>query len=94
VGGSQGGPGRQASSQSGSIQGPASSSSAGDSDDSNIALEAGKYISDSIYIGVEQGINQESTAVRVEVELFPRVTLEGRTSPSSSRVGAGWKMDY
>lgn len=58
------------------------------------ALEAGKYLSDSIYIGVEQGLTQEETAVRVEIELFPNVTLQGRSSTESSQAGIGWKMDY
>ena len=57
-------------------------------------LEAGKYINDSIYVGVEQGMTQEDTAVRVEIELFPNVSVQGSTSQESSQIGAGWKMDY
>ncbi len=57
-------------------------------------LEAGKYINDSIYVGVEQGAAQEDTAIRVEIELFPNVSVQGSTSPDSSKIGAGWKMDY
>ncbi len=57
-------------------------------------LEAGKYINESIYVGVEQGITQESTAVRVEIELLPNVTLQGKSSSTASEVGIGWKMDY
>lgn len=88
------GGGRRDSGQSGAddMLGPSSGSS---DDDANApTLEAGKYITDNIYIGVEQGITQDSSAVRIEVELFPRVTLEGRTSTESSRVGIGWKRDY
>ena len=58
------------------------------------ALEAGKYINDSIYVGVEQGATEDSTSVRVEVELFPSVTLQGKSSSEASEVGVGWKMDY
>lgn len=57
-------------------------------------LEAGKYITDSIYIGVEQGMTQESTGVRVEIELFPNTTLQGKSTANSSSAGIGWKMDY
>lgn len=57
-------------------------------------LEAGKYINDSIYVGVEQGMTQESTAVRIEVELYPSVTLQGKSTSESSEVGIGWKKDY
>ncbi|MBQ4133155.1 MAG: translocation/assembly module TamB domain-containing protein [Desulfovibrionaceae bacterium] len=63
-------------------------------DQGGATLEAGKYINDSIYVGVEKGITQESTAVRVEIELFPNVTMQGSTSTESSQVGLGWKKDY
>lgn len=58
------------------------------------SLEAGKYINDSIYIGVEQGATPDSTAVRVEVELFPSVNLQGQSSATATEVGIGWKKDY
>lgn len=58
------------------------------------SLEAGKYITDSIYIGVEQGLTQESTAVRIDVELYPSLHLEGRSSASTTEIGIGWKKDY
>ncbi|MDL2267115.1 translocation/assembly module TamB domain-containing protein [Desulfovibrio sp. OttesenSCG-928-G15] len=57
-------------------------------------LEAGKYVTDHIYIGVEQGLSTDSTAVRVDVELTPEMHLEGKSSAKSSEVGLGWKMDY
>ena len=57
-------------------------------------LEAGKYINDSIYIGVEQGASPESTAVRVEIELFPSVNLQGQSSATATEIGVGWKKDY
>ncbi|MDR3631784.1 MAG: translocation/assembly module TamB domain-containing protein [Desulfocapsaceae bacterium] len=57
-------------------------------------VEAGKYINDSFYMGIEQGATPESTGVRVEMELFPNVNIEGRTSPSSSQVGVGWRKNY
>ena len=57
-------------------------------------LEAGKYINDTIYVGVEQGTTPESTAVRVEIELYPSISLEGKSTSESSEVGIGWKKDY
>ncbi|MDL2272076.1 translocation/assembly module TamB [Desulfovibrio sp. OttesenSCG-928-I05] len=72
----------------------AGQSAAGGVGETGPALEAGKYLGDSIYIGVEQGLTQEETAVRVEIELFPNVTLQGRSSTESSQAGIGWKMDY
>lgn len=79
----------------GNVRGMSSQSQSGSSDDTSSAtLEAGQYINDSIYIGVEQGLTQEETAVRVEIEILPNMTLQGRTSTQSSQAGLGWKMDY
>lgn len=57
-------------------------------------IEVGKYISDNVYVGLEQGLDSGGTGVRVEVELRPNLSLEGRTSADSSQVGLGWKKDY
>ena len=76
------------------LTGPQASTGGGSPDDGLPSLEAGKYITDNIFIGVEQGATPESTGVRVEIELFPSVTVQGRTSSSSSQAGVGWKMDY
>ena len=72
------------------------SSSSGNGDDSAATptLEAGKYINDAIYIGVEQGATSDSTGVRVEIELRPNLSLQGKTTSNSSQVGLGWKKDY
>ncbi|MDL2285685.1 translocation/assembly module TamB domain-containing protein [Desulfovibrio sp. OttesenSCG-928-F07] len=70
-------------------------SSGGNVDDAAApTVEAGKYINDSIYIGVEQGAVEDSTRVRVEIELKPNLTLQGSSSTKSSDVGIGWKKDY
>jgi autotransporter translocation and assembly factor TamB len=68
----------------------------GDDDEGNGAtsIEAGRYIGDNIYVGVEQNLSDNTTGVRVEVELAPNITLQSRTSTSSSQVGLGWKRDY
>lgn len=93
IGGTSGPDQRTTSGQSGegNLTGGGSN---GESDAGAPALEAGKYINDSIYVGVEQGATEDSTSVRVEVELYPRVTLEGKSSSDTSEVGIGWKMDY
>ncbi|MDR2406058.1 MAG: translocation/assembly module TamB domain-containing protein [Deltaproteobacteria bacterium] len=57
-------------------------------------LEAGKYITDNIYVGVDQNLVNNTTGVRVEIELAPNVNLTSRSSDTSSRVGIGWKHDY
>ena len=66
-----------------------------DGQDLGTTLEAGKYVTDNVYVGLEQGMRPEAgTAVRVEVELSPHISVTGRTSQQSSGVGLNWKMDY
>ena len=60
----------------------------------DLNLEAGKYVLDNVYVGVIQGATDGSTGVRVEVELLPNLTIEGRSTSTSSEVGVGWKRDY
>lgn len=58
-------------------------------------LEAGKYVLDNVYVGVEQGTDPGAgTTVRVNIDLFPHVSVEGRTSNESSGMGINWKLDY
>jgi translocation and assembly module TamB len=77
-----------------SLTGPKSSASASDDQEATPTVEAGKYINDAIYVGVEQGTTPDSTGVRVEIELLPNLTLQGKSSTRSSTVGLGWKRDY
>lgn len=94
IGSSRGSDQRSTSGQSGEGNLGAPSADADNSGAGSPTLEAGKYINDSIYVGVEQGFEDDSTAVRVEVELFPSISLEGKSSATSSSVGLGWKMDF
>jgi hypothetical protein len=67
----------------------------GESEDSGgSTLEAGKYINDKVYVGVEQNLASNTTGVRVEVELSPKLNLVARSTPTSSRIALGWKHDY
>ena len=70
-------------------------SSAESDSESAPTLEAGKYLFDNVYVGIEQGTGaQADTAVRVDIDVLPNVSVTGRTSSQSSSVGANWKMDY
>lgn len=59
----------------------------------NLSIEAGKYITDNVYVGVEQNM-QDGTGVKVDIELTPRTSIQGSSTQTSSQVGVGWKMDY
>lgn len=59
------------------------------------AVKAGKYVTDSIYIEIEQGLGSESSTATVEIDLFPDIKAEVEFSQQSdSAVGIKWKHDY
>jgi translocation and assembly module TamB len=47
-------------------------------------LEAGRYVSPGVYVGVEQGASAASTRAKVEVDLTKRLKLEGTFGESGS----------
>jgi translocation and assembly module TamB len=91
-GGSAGHGERQVSDLSGSLASEMNPRAGERTADEAVAVEAGKYISDNIYMGVEH--DKDGPAVRLEVELSPSFSLEARSSSESSQVGLGWKKDY
>lgn len=61
----------------------------------NPTLSAGKYISDGVFVGVDQSLSGESRA-RVEVEVLPNITVETEVGNRGGGAGIGlnWRMDY
>ena len=58
-----------------------------------LVQEAGRNISENVYVGVEQGTSAASTVV--EVSITDNLKLRSTTSSEgSSRVGARWQWDY
>lgn len=76
--------------------GTSSSSAAGDGDEGagGTNIEMGKYINDMIYMGVQQGLQQDSTAFIIQLELSPRTSLELRTEDNNTWGGLNWKYNY
>lgn len=60
----------------------------------NIAVELGKYVLDSVYVGLEQGMTESSTGVVVTIEVSPSVNLEARSNGKGTEVGATWSWEY
>lgn len=76
--------------------GTSSSDNVGD-DESGAAgttLEAGKYITDKLYMGVQQGMKADSTAFIIQFELTPRTSLEVRSEQNNTWGGLNWKYNY
>ena len=67
----------------------------GGADGTEPTLDVGKYLTDDVYLGVEQGTKPGSTAATVEIELTPNITLETEVGlDASSEVGITWEWDY
>jgi translocation and assembly module TamB len=59
-------------------------------------VEAGRYVAPGVYLGVRQGTTGGQTGVGVQVELTPRLKLEGETAtgPAGDRLGLSYELEY
>ena len=59
------------------------------------AVEAGRYVSPGLYLGVRQGTGG-TTGVGVQYEVTPRLKLEGQTAtgPAGDRIGLSYELEY
>ncbi|UCH74167.1 MAG: translocation/assembly module TamB domain-containing protein [Rhodospirillales bacterium] len=70
---------------------PESTEGAGDAQTS---IEAGRYITEDVYFGIESGTAGEIGGT-VEIEIAPRVTIEGDVGQKQKEsIGIKWKRDY
>ena len=60
----------------------------------SMAVESGKYLTDSIYVGVEQGAGEGSTAGTVQLEITPKLKLELRSQGTNTQGNLNWKHNY
>ncbi|MCK8783357.1 translocation/assembly module TamB domain-containing protein [Roseomonas sp. NAR14] len=60
------------------------------------ALEAGRYIGQGVYVGVQQGADAGSTRVQVQVDLAPRLRLQAGAGAGAAgqRVGLSYEYEY
>ncbi len=60
------------------------------------SVEAGRYVAPGVYVGLRQGVQGGQTGVGVEVELTPRLRLEGQTAtgPAGDRIGLTYQFEY
>jgi len=58
-------------------------------------VEAGRYIAEGVYLGVEQSLDSEASHATIEIEVTPNITLESDIgADSKSRVGINMEWDY
>ena len=59
------------------------------------AVEAGRYLTDDVYVGVKQGTSAQQSAAGVEVELTPNITVESEvTGSGANKSGVRFQWDY
>ena len=64
-------------------------------DQKETALSAGKYLSEDVYIEVEQGISPETGKAALKWEVTPRVTVETEVGVNAEAgVGVHWRWEY
>ncbi|MEX2631154.1 MAG: translocation/assembly module TamB domain-containing protein [Tistlia sp.] len=67
----------------------------GDAGDEVGSLRIGKYVSEDVFIGAEQGTGAGSSTAIVEWELTPNITVESEVGADSrSNASVKWKWDY
>jgi len=65
------------------------------SDSGAPAVEAGRYLTDDVYVGVKQGTSAQQSAAGVEVELTPNITVESEvTGSGANKSGVRFRWDY
>lgn len=61
----------------------------------DISVDAGRYINDRVYLGVEQGLAEDSTGAKVEIKLTDTLSAESSVNATSgANVGLTFEMDY
>jgi translocation and assembly module TamB len=68
---------------------------AGGSSTSGTSVSGGKYLAEGVYVGATQGLTPQSSKMVVEVEIRPRVTVQGDFSQTGGTgLGLNYKYDY
>jgi translocation and assembly module TamB len=58
-------------------------------------VEAGKYLSERVYVGVQQGAGGDSSGARIELQVLPNISIESEVEATGgANVGARFKWDY
>lgn len=59
-------------------------------------LEGGRYVADGVFVGVTQGAQGGPPRVGVQIDLLPRLRLEGRTggAEGGGRLGLTYEVEY
>ena len=63
--------------------------------DGGAALTASKYLTDNVYLRVQQGLTPETSKLSIEWEVYNNITVESDVSQDAQgEVGVSWRWDY
>ncbi|MEM7172450.1 MAG: translocation/assembly module TamB domain-containing protein [Pseudomonadota bacterium] len=58
-------------------------------------VTVGNYLTDGVYVGIDQGTEEQSTRATVELEVTPNLTINSDVGQDNQgRVGIKWRWDY
>ncbi len=59
------------------------------------SIGLGKYLTDKIYFEVERGRQADTTKLRIEVQITPKISIENVTKQEgNTSLGINWRFDY
>ncbi len=59
------------------------------------SVSGGRYVGEGVYVGVEQGLDEQSSRVNVEIEVTPNVKVESDVgADAEGRIGVNLEWDY
>lgn len=62
------------------------------------SVEAGRYVTEGVYVGAKQGVTDSSTSGKVEVEIIPGLSLQSDLTQNAEgmtgSIGLRWRHDY
>ncbi len=59
------------------------------------SIGLGKYLTDKIYFEIERGRQADTTKMRIEVQITPKISIENVTKQEgNTSVGINWRFDY
>ena len=71
------------------------SNSSSDDSSNGPSVTLGKYVSDRVYVGVEQDLTDNKQDVIVDVNITPNFTVESKAgTKSGAGLGFNWNYDY
>ena len=66
-----------------------------DGESGQTSVSGGSYVADGVYVGMEQGLDEQSSRVNVEIEVTPNVKVESDVgADAQGRIGVNLEWDY